>query len=636
MKSIFTKSVLFEGKNPVEVAKFYLQSQPEVLKKLTDRDNLLLSKIASLDVEFDPAKFEVGKIFPWLVSLWKKNDPLLMSLVKSGPQSTEALKFKNAQQLFARPAFKKSLGVTDVNKFGSLADFMQKVSASFVETEEIPESPRFSATEINEDIRQGNIAKTSVSNDRYLVITPLKKKGACKYGNVHMSTDGGRWCTAKESDNAFDSYRDGTLYIFMDRKDGYKSKYQLHYKDNIMQFKDERNRDFDYEGFFDENIDIFDILFPEVARQMKSDEAMASSGISKIYKMLPKVYKNKFRENAAKYAQGLLAAMLQALAGDSEPIQQALETGLIDLDYDDLEFRKDGMSIEIGLDKIHSNLENWYWYYVNGFDSYSFDADEYEYMNRYFSDENKEEIIKLIRFFNPSFSEADFDKEGRLYEELTRNDTKKYFEKLVSNFAREYEASINSGHSKFIDETIERLPFVLTSNGIYIDYDKFTAYCLDKSIKGNTLERALELILENEGINDDSLYNYWETGNTDYEELKKVLTQDIDEARDKIEDDIEDLSTYNDNAKKLLEYVKELGFTKQSNGKYRKRTEFAYMEISEPNYHKGTVYMEYKDLKNNKETHRGDVKIDSLPEYVTMPMMFESVRRLVRKAISSL
>ena len=630
--------VLAEGKNPLEVAKYYFKNQPEILGRLTAGDNLLLKKLASLDVEYDPAKFEAGKIFPWLVTLWKKNDPTLLSLLKSGPNSPEATKFRNAQLLFARPAFRETLGISDVNRFPSLEEFMQKVNTSFVEKDEIPESPRFDAKEINDDIRDGNIAKTNLSNDTYLVITPLKKKGACKYGNVHTATDGGRWCTAKEADNAFDSYKDGTLYIFMDRKDGYKSKYQLYYNKGEMEFKDESNRNFDYEAFFDENTDIFDRLFPATAQAIKglSDGKNADiPGFQTVYKMMPKAYKEMFRSNASKLATGLLKHLLSATRGELDDFSVIDNEDAIGMDYNDITFHEDGFEVDFDVDEISSSLRKWYWVYKNGYDGFDFDSDEYNYIQNYVPQEKKQELIELIQMFEPEFNEKKFDVDGALYKAMTRDDSEKYFEDLLDHFATNYQNAVNNGQSAFIDGKVESLPFTIYPNGMFIPYDRFAAYALENSIQGDTLKDMLEHIIDSEGINDDTLYNHWENADVDYGKLKEQMAEDIDSARSEIEDDMEDMETYRENQEKFKKYIKDLGFTRDAGERFRKKTEFAYMEIGHPDYKKGTVYMDYMDLKNDKKRYKGDIQIDSLPKYATMQMMFESVRRLVRNILSN-
>lgn len=635
MERNLNKGFLLEGKNPVEVAKYYLKGQPEAMEKLTDRDNLLLRKLASLDMEFDPAKFEVGKIFPWLMTMWKKNDPELLSLLKSGPNSQEAAKFRNAQKLFSRPAFKKSLGIADVNRFSSLEDFINRVSAAFVEKEGVPESPRFSAPEINDDIREGNIAKTNISNERYLVVTPLKKKGACKYGNVHMDTNGGRWCTAKEADNAFDSYKDGTLYIFMDRKDGYKSKYQLHYNEGEIQFKNEFNRDFDYEGFFDENTGMFDRLFPQAAEKVRSGQF--GSGFGQLYPLLPKAYKQAYRDSLAKNTEGILAALIKASKGDMSELEEIARTGYFgwELDFDDIVFHGDGFTVNIDLDMVGENLSRWYWVYRQGYDGYDFQTDEWDYINNYVPENYKEDLISLIRILNPGFGEDDFNKEGELYEAMTEGNAKKYFQRLIDNFAIEYENAVNSGQSDYVDGKIKGLPFVIGRDSLTFKYDNFVNYCLENHVTGISLEQMVQSILEREDINNENLNNYWETADISYESLKNKLEEDIDYAKDRIEEDMEDMEAYKENYDKLKKYIKDLGFTMDLGGRYRKKTEFAYMVISHPDYEKGTVHMEYMDLKNDKKIHKGDIRIDNLPKYATMQMMFESVRRFVRNILSN-
>jgi len=214
------KSILNEGKNPFEVMDYYLKNEPALIKKLTTKDNALLKRLAYLDIEYNPEKLEVGKIFPWILNLWKKGDPVILNLISGTPDANLLNKFKSSQELFNKGSFKKSIGVTDIQKFKNVNDFIEKVSAAFIEPTELPAFANFNADEINKDIKEGIIARTNLSNDNFFIITPLKKKGACKYGNVHNKEN--QWCTSKVENNAFDSYKDGILYIFMDKKDNLK------------------------------------------------------------------------------------------------------------------------------------------------------------------------------------------------------------------------------------------------------------------------------------------------------------------------------------------------------------------------------------------------------------------------------
>jgi hypothetical protein len=630
-----SSKIFSEGKNPVEVAKYYFKNEPDQFAKLTAKDNDLLKRIAALDVEYSPEKFEVGKLFPWLVSLYKKGDTDLMSLLNSSPNSAEVTKFKNAQQLFAKPQFRKSTGISDVSRFPSLNDFIQKVGASFIEKTEMPTANRFSAEEINSDIREGSIAKTNVSNDRFLVITPTKKKGACKYGNVHMDENSGRWCTAKEKDNAFDSYKDGILYIFMDRKDGYLSKYQLHYKDGNIQFKNEFNRDFDYESFFDENTDIFDRLFPKVAEFVNSGKLDKDSNLMKLFKMLPKKYKDKFREKTAKVATGILKSFIDCMQQIPGAEDQLDRYDAIGFDYDSLDFFPDGMRIHVDLDQISDGLQSWYYNYKQGYEGYEFQREEYDYMHNFVPDKIKTDFIDLLRLFKSDFSDQDFEEEAGISNVIFEKPAYKYFERLLDGFAIEYERAQNQAQSDYIDSAVKGLPFDLERDSIFIRYEQIVNFCLDNGIVSpKNIKEIIEFALDREGINDDNLYNHYEN-NPDYERLEKRMIEDFEMAKEKIEEEIENFEEIKKNSEEFKKYVKDLGFTKDTGNKYRKRTQFAFIEISDPNFEKGTVHMSYKDLTNNKVTHRGDVKIENLPKYATMPMALESLRRFVKSVLRS-
>jgi hypothetical protein len=99
------------------------------------------------------------------------------------------------------------------------------------------------------------------TSKKYIIVVPNNKKMACKYGV------GTKWCTANKEHNAFDSYNDDKLYIFLNKDDKLKPEYQFHFKKE--EFKNKNNISIDIEDFFNENKYVYKLFFPEVEEKIE-------------------------------------------------------------------------------------------------------------------------------------------------------------------------------------------------------------------------------------------------------------------------------------------------------------------------------------------------------------------------------
>jgi hypothetical protein len=627
------REILNEGKNPIEVVNYYLKSEPALTKKLFDKDNALLKRLASLDIEYNPEKLEVGKMFPWILNLWKKGDPVILGLVSGKAEASLANKFKAAQELFNKGSFKKSIGITDVQKFKSAQEFIEKVNTAFVEPTELPAFANYNAEEINKDIKEGIIARTNLSNDNFFIITPLKKKGACKYGNVHNKEN--QWCTSKDENNAFDSYKDGILYIFMDKKDNLKSKYQFFYKEGRFQFNDEYNRPFKYEEFFDENIDIFQKLFPSVVNVIEKGEQVGVGLLSQILNYFPKYYKEIYFKIIEKYSKGLLADLINISQGKINPKEFFSDEKMEDVvgfTYDDYSVYDDKIEIGCDLDSVDEDLSSYYWAYKNGYEAFEFNSDEFEYLNNYIKDEDKPKWIKVLKFLDKDFKESDFDKGGKIYKIISEGPAEKYFNRTLENFANKYEEAVNSGQDRWIDSAMKNSPFTISTYSITFEYKKTIDYCLKTSfLEPENFKDILENWMNKEGLTIDNYLGYY-NNDTDYSEVRNSLSENIDNIIEELEND-EDFQAALKNKEKLDKFIKDLKFIKGYND-YHLDTDFARIKIKKINLEDNELYIQYFDLKNN-QNHEGLISIDDLPKYSTVPMMFE-VRSQIRKIIKDI
>jgi hypothetical protein len=627
------KNLLNEGKNPIEVVNYYLKSEPALTKKLFDKDNALLKRLASLDIEYNPEKLEVGKMFPWILNLWKKGDPVILGLVSGKAEASLVNKFKAAQELFNKGSFKKSIGITDVQKFKSAQEFIEKVNTAFVEPTELPAFANYNAEEINKDIKEGIIARTNLSNDNFFIITPLKKKGACKYGNVHNKEN--QWCTSKDENNAFDSYKDGILYIFMDKKDNLKSKYQFFYKEGRFQFNDEYNRPFKYEEFFDENIDIFQKLFPSVVNAIEKGEQVGVGLLNQILNYFPKYYKEIYFKNIEKYSKGLLADLVNISQGKINPKEFFSDEKMEDVvgfTYDDYTVYNDKIEIGCDLDSVDQDLSSYYWAYKNGYEAFEFNSDEFDYLNNYIKDEDKPKWIKVLKFLDKDFKESDFEEEGKIYKIMSEGPAEKYFNRALEDFAIKYEQAVNSAQDKWIDSVMKESPFIISTYSITFDYKKTIDYCLKTSfVEPENFKDILENWMNKEGLTNDNYWDYY-NNDTDYSEARNSLSENIDNIIEELEND-EDFQATLKNKEKLDKFIKDLKFIKGYND-YHLDTEFARIKIKKINLEDNELYIQYFDLKNN-QNHEGLISIDDLPKYSTVPMMFE-VRSQIRKIIKDI
>ncbi len=628
------KSILNEGKNPFEVMDYYLKNEPALIKKLTTKDNALLKRLAYLDIEYNPEKLEVGKIFPWILNLWKKGDPVILNLISGTPDANLLNKFKSSQELFNKGSFKKSIGVTDIQKFKNVNDFIEKVSAAFIEPTELPAFANFNADEINKDIKEGIIARTNLSNDNFFIITPLKKKGACKYGNVHNKEN--QWCTSKVENNAFDSYKDGILYIFMDKKDNLKSKYQLFYKEGRFQFMDEFNRPFNYEGFFDENIDVFQKLFPSVVKNLENKEEGDPKLFSQIINYFPRYYKEIYFTNIEKFSKGLLADLIQINQGKINPEEffssEKVEE-IAGFEYDDFTVYKDRIVFDCSLDSINDVLPNYFWAYKNGYQYYEFNSEEFDYMYNYIKEEDKPKWISVIKIFDKDFKDDEFNDDGTLYRSITDGVTEKYFAKLLYNFSGAYEEAVNNAQSTWIDGVMDKCPFGIRNDSITFEYKKVAEYCLQSSyLNPEKFFDIIERWMDKEGITDDNYYDYF-NNQIDYSEAEKALSDGIDEIIENIKDD-EELQGSLINKEKLDKFIKDLKFIKGYN-EYYLDTEFARIKIKKIDLENDRIFIQYFELKNDKK-HEGWIGIDDLPRYSTTPMLFEikKIREIIRELLN--
>lgn len=234
-----------------------------------------------------------------------------------------------------------------------------------------------------------------------------------------------------------------------------------------------------------------------------------------------------------------------------------------------------------------------------------------------------------------NFDESKFEEESYIYEIISEAPAYNYFRDLLDKFEGNYENAKNQGQEKWIDKSMEKLPFELERNAITVYFKKAIQYCLSNNIVIiNNIWDIIEGGMDEEGLNEDNLWGGDDSA--DYSKLENDLSNDIDEVLESIQDD-EDFEGVSENSKKFVRMLKDLKFERVYNG-YELDNEKINILIKQIDYNEGKIVINYKNKKNNKE-YNGWIELDSLPRYATMEMMFEGnylLRNQVRKIVKDL
>lgn len=203
-KSDFDLHLLFEAELKDIYTKYY--------NNIPEND---FWQIVKADPTYNPQREQkMGKYGKWLLNLKKKN------LLKI----EDLYKFTESLEVFDK--VKNQLEKKDINQYQNGIDLYNAVK-DYINGDK-------SSMSKSEQIRmlKNEQAKKAYEDEKWIVIMPKTEEAAKYYGK------GTRWCTAAENNSMFNTYyKDGPLYILINKKNG--QKYQFHLESD--QFKDEQD-----------------------------------------------------------------------------------------------------------------------------------------------------------------------------------------------------------------------------------------------------------------------------------------------------------------------------------------------------------------------------------------------------------
>lgn len=478
---------------------------------LTKNDNQIFNRIMSLDPTSKPEKDKVGKYVKWILKQLKDGDKRLKEKLKS-PTKEDDQDIYDTLNMFHKPNIKNRLKKKDIFQYKSYEELEDEIN-KFQFSPDEESSIEFG--EIQDDVKSGNL-EVFGQTDGWLIIIPKNKEMSCKYGEYGTKT---KWCTANPNINAFHSYKKGNLYILLDKNNNLEPKYQFYFPSN--QFMDQNDRDIDIQKFFDENIEVFNLFFPNVLKKIKKGKEID-------YSILPYLPKKYLMQVFDKKDFSDFVILLNHLysSDDNEKIENVISE--IENNQDkyiairnnaDMEISKLGFDVEqkeiflygIGYWEMDSLLD-----LEEGTISDLFSTNQYNIDDFYHKvDENDEEDLKQINsFYNNKTVEllesiynkigVKFNKEKDLYTLLSDIGLMKEIKEVfITEFAQQW----GNEYVDAVDNLKNRL-FFMTENSItIIDVDKVFFMILRKNItdcrnlydflkKVNNIEPISELSVE--------------------------------------------------------------------------------------------------------------------------------------------
>lgn len=212
----------------IKLAPLLLEDRLEAMK-----DKL---KLSSNDIKYLKSLNIPGKYILWVAKQYKLSLQQHKSLTRF---KEDAYKYEEALKKFNELSVKNKIKDKDINHY-------KNISAVYDAVEKFEDVK--SNRELEKNIKIGGAEKIFES-DKWLVVVPKTEEAACYYGK------GTRWCTsAVGGGNSFNDYNeDGSLFIFINKKDS-NERYQLHVTtDQFMDAKDE-----------EVDLDMFEFEHPEL------------------------------------------------------------------------------------------------------------------------------------------------------------------------------------------------------------------------------------------------------------------------------------------------------------------------------------------------------------------------------------
>ena len=591
------ESIILEA-TPEEIYNTYYKDIPNVTFK-----QIVLSDPGTLKTGSDIKK--IGKYSKLLLSMYKNGNLKSEDL----PKATEYLTY----------VYKHNTPL-DSNKIKTLSDLYNVIKQYYTkDTKDFGEVLRALTPEDYDKIYDDN---------KWIILKPKTEKGACYLG---VNTE---WCTTwglqslnpdyKDRLNQYDNYsRRGPLYIVVN-KSNLNEKYQLHFESK--QYMDVNDNRFDTAKFFDENVGIKNFFFPSFINPNLGDDRI-SQQIDRMNILSPSDSTDLIEIVLEKVAQ--TNKLIRAITSKNE---EEINDLIKDNDLgDDTEVSGNMLTFTFK-ERLSSDLDgvsNVLSYYESDkqnswgmlYDEISNEDTTWknEMMEGYFKQYYEIEKNKL----NSDYGVLNYEQfKSNFFEDfLEDNDIKesiesKYVEINTSAYESELESRIND-IEKYISFGTTGYRGYTT---VYVTVGFFLLFLAKKNVQSisNNVEELLSEYTSYYDIDGEyeGVYNFNQI-NPKYDEV----SFDIEKYFDNIFDEYDEYQDCNELRKKLKDIVEQLFKGQTSFENDIAKIEIPSLKVDCDNE---TVFIKFTNKQTGK-TEEGEVKIESLPSYVTNYKLFENV-----------
>ena len=532
MKNIksFKEFFLLEGKNDIKT-KWLPDTNFHNL--LTKNDDNLLNRLINLDPTSILESDKIGKYVSWLIILYRRGDATLKQVL-SYDNMEDDYKILDALKFFDKN--KNLFDKKDINQYKTLDELFTKIKSFDEMSSNITQQT--DKYKYYLDLNKSGKITVFYENNNFLIIIPNDEEISCDIAGTKTS-----WCTARPTRSMFKSYNDsGKLYIFLDKKKNLYPTYQLHIEKN--EFQDSNSKNIKAVDFFENNLDIFNKLFPNLVDKLNKKETLNK----KEREWLPQSLLNSYKESFLGVDDSLYSIFNKINNGDLS-MDEVITKELLGFPFEyELEFSdykkeffingknvihdlEDAFDIENGvLGYIDTWGSNHYHYNYGGG---NFDSGDFDYMHQYLNDETIERLNYLKNLLQYKKSIED---EGELYTFLSAYK----LDKILETYEVMYDNMKDEAKHEAAKSILDTWCFNIDNNYITFKVDDIVTL-LEKNIE--TEKTTLFEALEESGILDLSYeweYNTYE--NEDTTELNSEMLSSIEEVIDGIEDGDSDYS----------------------------------------------------------------------------------------------
>jgi len=583
MKNIksFKEFFLLEGKNDIKT-KWLPDTNFHNL--LTKNDDNLLNRLINLDPTSILESDKIGKYVSWLIILYRRGDATLKQVL-SYDNMEDDYKILDALKFFDKN--KNLFDKKDINQYKTLDELFTKIKSFDEMSSNITQQT--DKYKYYLDLNKSGKITVFYENNNFLIIIPNDEEISCDIAGTKTS-----WCTARPTRSMFKSYNDsGKLYIFLDKKKNLYPTYQLHIEKN--EFQDSNSKNIKAVDFFENNLDIFNKLFPNLVDKLNKKETLNK----KEREWLPQSLLNSYKESFLGDDNSLYSIFNKINNGDLS-MEDVITKELLGFPFEyELDFYRksfeivskdiigdleDAFDIEKG---VLSYIDGWAssnYHYSNGGGG-NFDSDEYNYMLNYLNSETEERLNYLKKILN--YKES-IEVEGELYTFLQEYK----LDDILETYSYEYENMVDSAKHEEARSIQETWCFSIEGNTISFKVDDILTF-LEKNIE--TEHTTLFEILEESRVLDLSYEWEYET-DTNPESLNIAMLDSIEKVIEGIENGDSEYGNiiFISN---VYDKLSSIGFVNKNNNHF---------------YENDKISLEVKSIKKADDTEEDDTEEDIL------------------------